>query len=76
MRLKIALAFVVLLVASALTSANASAAGSSYYVDCSATSGGNGSQTSPWNSLATVNAHAFTAGDRLLFARGVTCAAS
>lgn len=74
MRLKIALAFVVLLLASALTGANASAAGTVYYVNCSATTAGTGSQTSPWNSLATVNAHAFAAGDRLLFARGVTCA--
>ncbi|MET9268695.1 carbohydrate binding domain-containing protein [Kribbella sp. NPDC003557] len=72
--LKVALAFLVMALAWPGSVAGASVAASSYYVDCSAASGGNGSQTSPWNSLATVNAHGFAAGDRLLFARGVTCA--
>jgi len=44
-----------------------------YYVDCAATSNGNGTQTSPWNSLATPNAVTFLPGDQLLFMRGTTC---
>ncbi len=45
-----------------------------WWVDCAA--GGNGSgtsQSSPWNSLASVNAHTFQAGDGLVFATGTTC---
>ncbi|MEV6399300.1 carbohydrate binding domain-containing protein [Streptomyces sp. NPDC051907] len=43
------------------------------YVDCSASSSGNGSQISPWNNLDDVNAHVFRPGDHLLFKRGATC---
>jgi hypothetical protein len=45
----------------------------SYYVDCSAASNGTGTQTSPWNNLATVNSRTFNPGDSLLFKRGTTC---
>jgi hypothetical protein len=45
----------------------------SYYVDCSAATNGNGTQASPWNNLATVNARTFAPGDSLLFKRGTTC---
>jgi hypothetical protein len=48
----------------------------SYYVDCSAASNGTGTQASPWNNLATVNATTFGAGDSLLFKRGTTCSGS
>ena len=48
--------------------------GSSYRVDCSARSQGTGTSRSPWNSLATVNAHpAFKPGDSILLKRGTTC---
>jgi hypothetical protein len=44
-----------------------------YYVDCSAATNGNGTQSSPWNSLTSPNATTFSAGSSLLFKRGVTC---
>ena len=43
------------------------------YVDCSAPTNGTGTQTSPWNTLASVSATTFNAGDQLLFKRGMTC---
>jgi len=43
------------------------------YVDCSAPTNGNGTQASPWNTLASVSATTFSPGDRLLFKRGMTC---
>lgn len=49
------------------------ATGTTYYVDCSATTGGSGSQTSPWNALGTVNSHVFQPGDYVLFNAGTTC---
>jgi hypothetical protein len=50
-----------------------SAPPAAYYVDCSAATNGNGTQTSPWNNLATVNGRTFVPGDSLLFKRGTTC---
>jgi hypothetical protein len=44
-----------------------------YYVDCSATANGDGSPENPWNTLDTVNARTFVAGDQILFKRGTTC---
>ena len=44
-----------------------------YYLDCSAEQNGNGTQTSPWNSTARVNAFTFLPGDRLLLNRGTVC---
>jgi parallel beta-helix repeat protein len=52
------------------------AAGTTYYVDCGAASDGNGSSTSPWNNLATVNSRTFAPGDSLLFSRGTSCTGS
>ncbi len=52
------------------------AAGTAYYVNCAAASDGNGSSTSPWNNLTTVNSKAFAPGDSLLFNRGTTCTGS
>jgi hypothetical protein len=49
------------------------AAASAYYVDCSAGTNGDGSQSSPWNNLASVNATTFSAGDSILLKRGTTC---
>ncbi|MFF7995847.1 hypothetical protein ACFZDG_39510 [Kitasatospora xanthocidica] len=48
-------------------------AGSEYYVDCSRPDNGDGSRTSPWNTLHSVNATEFNPGDRILFARGTRC---
>ncbi|MEY9907316.1 hypothetical protein ABIA35_003545 [Catenulispora sp. MAP12-49] len=58
---------------SVAAAAPAHAAGSAYYLDCSQTSSGDGSQSSPWNSLAAVNAVTFNPGDQILIARGTTC---
>ncbi|RSX54333.1 Bacterial Ig-like domain (group 3) [Bifidobacterium goeldii] len=51
------------------------ATGTAYYVDCSAQSGGDGTESSPFNSFAAANAQAakLAAGDQLLFKRGTTC---
>jgi hypothetical protein len=43
------------------------------YVDCSAASNGSGTQSSPWNTLASVSATTFNPGDQILFNRGTTC---
>jgi hypothetical protein len=43
-----------------------------YYVDAQAPAGGNGSSSSPWNSIAQVNAAALAAGDSVLFQKGDT----
>jgi len=56
-----------------VTATNASAAGTSYYVDCSASSNGNGTSASPWNSVTAVNSTTFAAGDSVLFKAGTTC---
>lgn len=48
-------------------------ASTAYYVNCTAPSNGDGTQTNPWNSLATPNAVTFLPGDQLLFLRGTTC---
>ena len=44
-----------------------------YYVDCSATANGTGTQANPWNNLSTVNSRAFIAGEKILFKRGTIC---
>src|ERR671935_1072720 len=55
---------------------SALAAGTTYYVNCAAVSDGNGSSTSPWNNLTTVNSKTFAPGDSLFFNRGTTCTGS
>ena len=65
------LTIVTLLFSHALT---VHAANTSYYVDCSATTNGNGSsQSSPWNTLASVNATTFGPGDSIHFLAGTAC---
>jgi hypothetical protein len=44
-----------------------------YYLDCSASQNGNGTQASPWNSLVSVNAFTFLPGDHLVLNRGTAC---
>ena len=54
--------------------ATAGPVGTAYSVDCSARTGGTGTMQSPWNSLATVDAHsAFRPGDSILLKRGAAC---
>jgi len=60
----------------ALGAPPASAASTTYYVDCSASTNGNGTSSSPWNSTASVNAPTFSAGNTILFRRGTTCTGS
>ena len=47
--------------------------GGTYYVDCSASVNGDGSQSSPWNALSSPDAFTFSAGNQLLLKRGTTC---
>ena len=61
------------LLASLVVVAPAHAANTSYYVDCSASTNGSGTQSSPWNAVASVNAPTFGAGDNILFKAGTTC---
>lgn len=56
-----------------LSAAPASAAATDYYVDCSAAAAGSGTSSSPWNSVAAVNAPTFGPGDRILLKAGTTC---
>ncbi|MEY9847173.1 hypothetical protein ABH940_004265 [Streptacidiphilus sp. BW17] len=65
--------------APALPAAAASAAattGTAYYVDCSATVDGTGTQAAPFNALADVDALTLQPGDSVLLARGTTCSGS
>ena len=41
--------------------------GTSYYVDCGAAAGGDGSLATPWDAVADVNGASFSAGDSILF---------
>ncbi|KAB7790369.1 bacterial Ig-like domain-containing protein [Bifidobacterium leontopitheci] len=59
----------------AAPAATPTATGTTYYVDCQAAAGGDGTQAKPFNSFTTANVQAakLTAGDQLLFKRGTTC---
>ncbi|WP_046733087.1 carbohydrate binding domain-containing protein [Streptomyces humi] len=56
-----------------LPAQTATAAGTTYYVDCSAAGNGSGTQASPWNAVGSVNGTTFAAGDSILFKAGTTC---
>ncbi|MFJ9893853.1 right-handed parallel beta-helix repeat-containing protein [Streptomyces sp. NPDC091280] len=56
-----------------VTATDAAAAGTSYYVDCSASANGTGTSASPWNTVSSVNSTTFAAGDSILFKAGTTC---
>ncbi|MFJ5831477.1 right-handed parallel beta-helix repeat-containing protein [Streptomyces sp. NPDC093089] len=60
----------------ALVDAPAAAVGTTTYVDCSRPSAGDGSQASPFNSIAQANGTAYGPGDTLAFASGTTCTGS
>jgi len=49
------------------------AAGTNYYVDCSAASNGSGTQSSPWNNLATVSGTTFSGDDSIFLKRSAAC---
>ena len=49
------------------------AASNTYYVDCSATSNGDGSSGSPWNALAAITNTIFSSGDSILLKRSTSC---
>ncbi len=49
------------------------AAANSYYVNCSASISGDGSQAKPWNTLVTVNSKTFAPGDAIYLMRNTTC---
>ncbi len=51
-------------------------AGTTYYVDCSASSNGDGSFSNPWNNVQFVNKHVFGKGDDVYFKTNTTCATS
>lgn len=53
--------------------AQTSAQGATTYVDCSQSTDGNGTQSSPYNSLGDVNSTVFTAGETIAFDSGTTC---
>ena len=53
-----------------------SASAHAYFVDCSASASGDGSEAHPWNSLGGAQAHAFAAGDRISLKRGTVCKGS
>lgn len=60
-------------ITSSSTTSSTQQPGPTYYVDCSAPANGNGTQTSPWNTLDSANAVSFAAGNQLLIKRGTTC---
>jgi hypothetical protein len=48
------------------------AGATTYYVDCAAGAGGDGSLATPWDAIADVNGASFSAGDGVLLKRGCT----
>lgn len=52
---------------------NSSRNPATHYVDCSAKTAGNGTDTRPWNSLAEANSRMLGPGDKLLLRRGTAC---
>jgi hypothetical protein len=75
------LGFAATVIAAALTQSGIGVAGAlgpphgaaTWYVDCSATTGGDGSREAPFNNLQSANQLTLGPGDRLLFRLGSTC---
>jgi len=65
-------AFLLICAVSLVASAKKASA-TSYYIDCSKASNGSGTQSNPWNGLASPNEHTFVAGDKIYLKRGTTC---
>jgi Right handed beta helix region len=63
---------------SAMVYAQSSSASAShqFFIDCSSSTAGDGSQAHPWNSLASAQAHPFVPGDTIALARGTVCRSS
>lgn len=61
-------------VVGAASPAHAAGTNGTYYVDCSKSRAGTGTQSSPWNSLSQVDSTTFAPGNQILLARGTTCA--
>jgi parallel beta helix pectate lyase-like protein len=59
--------------AAGIGTVSASAAATTYYLDCSAGTDGTGTSTAPWNSLTDPTGHQFSPGDTLLIKRGTRC---
>jgi hypothetical protein len=57
----------------ALGAPQAQAAAGLHYLDCSAGTNGDGSSTSPWNTVTGPTNHEFLPGDKLLIKRGTRC---
>jgi hypothetical protein len=66
-------ALIVLLFAKASGQGSAEPTGNSYYVNCAASSPGDGSKAHPWNTLDAAQAHPFVPGDVIALARGSVC---
>ena len=62
--------------ATGTATATVTTTGTGHYVDCAAATDGSGSQSSPYNSLADVDALTLQPGDEVLFDRGTTCSGS
>jgi len=56
--------------------AGSRACASSFYVDCSQSSAGDGSQEHPWNRIAMLSAKTFHPGDVIALRRGTACQGS
>ncbi len=48
----------------------AKAQAATYYVDCAATSSGNGSSSTPWQSLGSASSFTYAPGDSVLLKKG------
>lgn len=71
-----ALSALIVLVLLAARCAAAQTPAHRYFLDCSQSANGDGSQQRPWNQIAEVSGHTFLPGDTIALRRGTTCAGS